>query len=45
MIPSIYDLQTFCYGNHEDCLVFQTKGSKTAAEVESKKKKDLSEAV
>jgi hypothetical protein len=25
MIPSIYDLQTFCHGNPEDCLVYQTK--------------------
>jgi hypothetical protein len=25
MIPSIYDLQTFCHGTPEDCLVYQTK--------------------
>jgi hypothetical protein len=25
MIPTIYDLQTFCHGNPEDCLVYQTK--------------------
>jgi len=25
MIPSIYDLQTFCQGNPEECLVYQTK--------------------
>jgi hypothetical protein len=45
MIPSIYDLQTFCYGNPEECLVYQTKESKRAAAIEESDKKKWSEAV
>jgi len=44
MIPSIYDLQTFCQGTPEDCLVFQTKES-SLDESRLKQKVDWSEAV
>jgi hypothetical protein len=39
MIPSIYDLQTFCHGNPEECLVYQTKegiAEKSVPEVPNK---------
>jgi len=45
MIPSIYDLQTFCFGNPEECLVYQTKESKLATTNEASEKKNWSEAV
>lgn len=45
MIPSIYDLQNFCLGDPEDCLVYQTKESKMATAIEISDKKKWSEAV
>src|SRR4029079_13310540 len=46
MIPSIYDLQTFCHGNPEECLVYQTKESNMATAIQvSDNKKKWSEAV
>jgi len=45
MIPSIYDLQTFCYGNPEECLLYQTKESKIVSDVELTDEKKWSEAV
>jgi hypothetical protein len=44
MIPSIYDLQTFCRGTPEECLVFQTKEAGTE-EAPTNHQKDLSKAV
>ncbi len=39
MIPSIYDLQTFCHGNPEECLVYQTKEERPSLETKTEPQK------